>query len=278
MLIDTHCHLNFHAYDDDYTQIIETCLSKHIWMIIVSAQKNSVQKALDMASQYNEGVYASVGLHPIHLQKVTVTEDGQTFQTHEEGFDYDLYKRLAVHEKAVAIGECGLDYFEKNLPNEQADKAIALQKEVLHQHINLANEVEKPMIFHTRSSKEDPQGAYKDLLEILDAHPVKKRGVVHCFSGNLEMARAFISRGYLVSFTGLITFAPDWDEVIKQLDINQMMVETDSPYLTPVPFRGKRNSPEYVYYVAEHIAKLKGMSVDEVSRMTTQTARSLFQI
>lgn len=292
MLIDTHAHVNFNAFEDNGDEVIKRSLDNNVWMINVGSQYSTSRRAVDYAKKYQQGVYAAVGLHPLHLENVKVDlleEDG--FESRKEEFDYQKYRELALISKVVAIGEVGLDYYhvKKDIiklsierldkPSvEDTDKLISQiqsrQKEAFKKQLELASDINKPVIVHCRD-------AHNDTLEILkEAKGRMKnlRGVTHCFSGNLDEARQYIKLRFLISFTGLITFAKNWDEVIRNVDLDKIMIETDCPYMTPVPFRGKRNEPMYVEYVARKIAEIRGVSFEEVAEQTTQNAKMLFGI
>ncbi len=277
-LIDTHCHLNFNAYKDDLDAVIQRTLAAGMRVINVGSQNSTSQRAVDLAQKYPGQLFASVALHPLHLHEVYVDEVEIPFKTREEQFDYAYYARLARQPGVVAIGECGLDYFR--VPDGMDERAFKQkQKDVFLQHIQLAQEVSKPLILHTRASKRQPQGAYLDLLEVL-THGGYTRGVVHCYTGDLDTARKFLDAGFLLSFTGIITFpnAQELLSVVKYAPLDRIMVETDAPYLAPQQYRGKRNEPLYVRHVAEKIAEVKGISYDSVEEQTTANAEQFFGI
>ena len=271
-LIDTHTHLNFKAFATDYDEVIKRALENETQLIIVGSQKQTSERALEIAKEYNKGVYATAGLHPVHTFCTEVEEETDKFVTCDEDFDYEYYKKLAEDPKVVAIGECGLDYYR--LPEGDVSQVKEKQKEVFLQHVKLAREVGKPLIVHCRE-------AHDDLIKIMQNAECRMQnlcGVMHCFSGDMELAKQYIDLGFLISFTGLITFAHDWDEVIKNVPLEKIMIETDCPYMAPEPHRGKRNEPMHVKYVAEKIAELRGVSVEEVGEVTSGVARQLFNL
>ena len=276
MLIDTHAHVNFNAYKDDADEVIRRSLdgstgSPQVWMINVGSQYDTSKRAVEIAEKYKEGVYAAVALHPIHLGPPKfVDEEEVKFKTREEKFDKEKYKELAASPKVVAIGETGLDYY-----HTEDEKIKELQKEVFIQHLDLARELNKPVIFHCRK-------AYEDLLKILifnfQFSIFKPKGVLHCFMGKLSQAEEFLKMGFYLGFNGLITYCRDYDKVIKNTPLERILIETDCPYLTPIPHRGERNEPLYVKYVAEKIAEIKQVSFEKISEQTTENARELFKI
>ncbi len=278
MLIDTHTHVNFSAFKDDSQNVLRRCLQNDIWVINVGSQWSTSQRAVEIAEQYQEGVYAAVGLHPIHLYEMEVDEDEDIhFHSRAERFDYDKYKELALNSKVVAIGEMGIDYF--HLPKgENPEEVKRKQKETFLQGIELARELDKPIIVHTRPTK-GSFDAYDDEIKILEQVGYF-HGVIHSFLGSFEQAQTFLQMGFYLSFNGIVTFknAKEVQEVASKVPLERILLETDAPYLTPVPYRGQRNEPSYVEYVARKIAELKGISFEEVAEITTNNARRLFGI
>ena len=274
-LVDIHSHLNFNAFKDDADEVIRRTLEGGAWTILVGSQIDTSRRAISYAEKYPEGIYAAVGLHPIHLVEMEVDKDEidagegvSGFHTRKEEFDYDIYKKLAEHQKVVAIGECGLDYYRGR--NDEWIKKK--QAEVFRKQVMLARDVKKPLMIHCRN-------AYEDLLTILrDEKAGEIGGDIHFFSGPWEIAKQFLDLGFYLSFTGVITFARDYDEVIKKAPMDRIMIETDAPYVSPVPYRGKRNEPLYVRATAERIAELKELPFDEVAAATTKNALRLFRL
>jgi TatD DNase family protein len=276
MLIDTHAHVNFRAFKDDWRETIKRSLQNDTWVINVGSNLATSRRAVEIAGNYPDGVYAIVGIHPIHTSTRKVDPDelegGAGFAAAGEDFNEKEFSKLAQNPKAVAIGETGLDYYRLEnvgLPEDAKSRQI----EIFKKQIEFALEAGKPVVLHCRQ-------AYKELLSILKEYKNKNPklcGVNHFFSGKFFEAQALWEMGFLVSFTGVITFARDYDKVIKAAPLAKLMVETDSPYVAPAPHRGKRNEPLYVRYVAEKIAEIKGLSFDEVARQTTENARKLFR-
>lgn len=272
MLIDTHAHVNFVAFKEDGDVVVERALKNNIWIINSGSQWETSRRAVEYAKKYKEGIFASVALHPIHLASRAVHEslDEQElldFETKEEKFDYDYYKNLALDEKTVAIGETGLDYYHLGQENREAQ--IELQKEIFLRHLELARQVGKPVVIHCRE-------AHSDILAILSGWDIT--GMIHSFSGRWSQAQEYLKKGFYLGFNGIITFARDYDKVIKNMPLERLVLETDCPYLAPVPFRGKRNEPLYVKYVAEKIAQIKNISFEGVASATTENAKRLFNI
>ena len=282
--IDIHSHVNFKAFDSDRDEIIKRALENDIWVINVGTQMNTSRKAVEMANQYKEGVYAIIGLHPIHTgasfhDEKELSEGGKEFTSRGEAFDKEAYKELLSDPKVVGIGECGLDYY-RCTPD-----SIEKQKETFTEQIKLANEFSKPLMLHIRNNekqelitgKEGTPNAYIDALNLLKEHS-KVKGNVHFFAGTPEEAKAFLDFGFTLSFTGVITFTHDYDEVIKNTPLDMIMSETDSPYVAPVPYRGKRNEPLYVKEVVKKIAEIKNLSENQVAQTLIANAKRVFSI
>ncbi len=273
MFIDTHAHVNFATYKDDADEVLKRTLKAGVFVINVGSQYSTSQRAVEMAEKYETGVWAAVGLHPIHLVKRKINPGDSElsendFETTGEIFNYQKYLELAKNPKVVAIGEMGLDYHHFE-PEDNAEELKKKQKEVFLEGIRLANEIKKPIIMHCWD-------AYDDLYEILRNNTVEKRGIIHSFIGGCKTARKFTELGYKIGLNGMVTYAEDFNRLIKELDIKDIVLETDCPYLTPVPHKGERNEPLYVKLVAEKVAKIKEISVEEVAQVTTQNSKKLF--
>jgi TatD DNase family protein len=251
---DIHSHLNFADFDDDREEVIGRMQENDIWTICVGSDFESSKKAVEIAERHDEGVYASVGLHPIEVASQPL--GGETAKL----------KELAKHPKVVAIGECGLDVFRRKKDD------LPRQKDIFKQQIELAIELDKPLMIHCRD-------AHGDVLEILNSYKCPKlRGDIHFFSGSLEQAEKYFELGFLISFTGVITFARDYDEIIRNAPLDKIMIETDAPFVAPVPYRGKRNEPAYVIEVAKKIAEIRSISEEEAAEAATSNALKLFRI
>lgn len=279
MFIDTHAHVNFNFFKDDADDVTERALKEHTWHINIGADFKTSRRALDIANRYERGVYAAVGLHPMHLFAFRAKTQDYDFHTRGEEWSYDNYEKLAKFQKVVAIGEVGLDYYHMDIGHD-AEKIKNTQKDVFWQQLLLARRLGLPVIIHCRQ-------AYDDLIELLRKFKKEHRnlfshnqpwGVKHCYSGDEDMAWQFFNLGLVVGFTGLITFSKQWDNLIRKLPNDKFILETDCPWLTPVPHRGKRNEPSYVKFVAQRIAEIKGVEVGEIEDYTTETARNLFKI
>ena len=282
MYIDTHCHLNFNDYKEDALEIAKKTLSEDTEMIVVGSMLRTSARAVDFAEKFSKGVYSAIGLHPCHLINQTVENekdesDKYRFITQAEVYREEDYQKLIdSSNKVIAIGEIGLEYFRLPDDKKELEKIKELQKQVFKKQLNLAKKNNLPIIIHCREAHDD---LYSILYDFVEGKTLSEDwGVIHCFSGDYELAKKYNSLGLKISFTGLITFANQWDEVIKKIPLEKIMVETDSPYLSPIPYRGKRNEPLNVKEVVKKIAELKGLEVDEVAKITYNNAKQLFKI
>ena len=276
MLIDTHAHLNFNAFKNDVEDVIKRCADQKIGIINVGSEYKTSKRAVEMAEKHAQ-MWAAIGLHPSHLSEHEFEDgEGGKIKSAVEKFDREKYFELAKSKKVVAIGEIGLDYYHeaqniKHITKEQKE----LQKQTFIQEIELAIELDLPVMVHCRE-------AYKDLLEVLvgqnKKYGKKLRGVIHSYLGRLSYAQIFNEIGFSIAFNGIITYARDYDKVIKNIDLKYILTETDCPWLTPVPHRGERNEPAYVRYVTEKIAEIRNISYSEVENITFENAKHLFGI
>ncbi len=283
MFIDTHAHVNFNAFKDDAEEVIRRSLDNDTWMVLVGSEFKTSNRALHFANKYERGVYAAIGLHPIHLQESPVDsqeeDNSYSFTPRFEEFDYGSYEKLAKFEKVVAIGEIGLDYYHLD-PTKDIAAAKKKQHEIFAQQLLLARSLDLPVIIHCRQAHDDLLGILQEFKkEYGHIIPTDRPwGVVHCFSGDEDLAWKYFQLGLLISFTGLITFSKQWDDLIRKIPLEKIMIETDTPYMTPEPYRGERNEPVLVQYVAKRIAEIKSLKLEKVAEVTTATARGFFRI
>ena len=264
MLFDSHCHLNFDAFADRWGAVIADCQAQDIWLMNVGAQFETSQRAAAIALAYPRGVYASVGLHPIHVPGSA---------SHPEPFDPGPYRALiAATPNIRAVGETGIDFFHDT-------GNFAKQRAVFIEHINLAKELDRALIVHSRNSRDGSRNAYQEILTILK-NEQPPRAVIHCFGGTRSEAEAFLALGLYVGFTGIVTFknAGPLAEVVAALPLERIVIETDAPYLAPEPYRGQENQPLYVRFVAQKIADLRGLSFDAVADQTSRNAITLYKL
>jgi len=265
---DAHTHTNFVAYNDDREATILRAKDAGVGMNVVGTQLDTSKAAVALAEKY-DNVFATIGLHPIHTSKSyhdekELGEGGKEFTSRGEVFDMAAYEALGQNPRVIAVGECGLDYFRLE------EKTKEVQKEAFIRQIELANKLGKPLMLHIRN-------AYDDALEILKAH-AKVKGDTHFFAGDWATAKKFLDFGFTLSFTGVITFTHDYDEVIKNAPLDMLLSETDAPYVTPVPHRGKRNEPAYVELIVRKIAEIRGEDFEKVRRQILENACRVFGV
>lgn len=254
MLFDTHTHINATEFNEDLEDVINRAMDAGMEkMVVVGFDRPTINRAMELVEQY-DFVYASIGWHPVDAVDMV---------------DEDLLwiEELAKHPKVIAIGEMGLDYHWDKSPKD-------VQKEVFRKQIQLAKKVKLPIIIHNRE-------ATSDIVEILKEESAEEvGGIMHCYGGSVETALECIKMNFYISLGGTVTFknARKPKEVAEAISLDHLLIETDCPYLAPTPFRGKRNEPSYVKLVAEEIAKIKGISYEEVAKKTTENAKKLFGI
>ena len=273
---DVHTHTHFTAFENDSDEVIRRALDVGVWMGNVGTQRDTSAGAVSTAERYEEGVYAAVGLHPIHTEKshhdaqeLGLPDGASTpfraqFTSRGEDFDYDFYKNLALHPKVVAVGECGLDYYRLG------EESKARQFEAFERQIALASEVGKPLMVHCRN-------AFPDLIALLKPRAYGlKPGIVHFFTGSVDDARILLDLGFSFSFGGVTTFTSDYDEALRFIPLDRILSETDAPYVTPVPYRGKRNEPLYVREVVARIAAIRREDPTVVQKALVANACRIF--
>lgn len=266
--LDTHAHLNLAQFDTDRAAVAATCVEKGVGMINVGTHQATSQLAVELAEN-NQHMWAMVGLHPINVLSPDPDDPKPLV---ESVFDYDYYLTLAQHERVVGVGECGFDFFHN------PDDSYEQQREVFEAQIALANEVEKPLMLHLRSGQAaGGRDAYDDALEILRATAAVP-GNAHFWAGSIDQMRQFFDLGYTVSFTGVITFALMYRELVEYAPLDMMHAETDCPYVAPVPHRGSRCEPWMVEEVVRYIAEIKQLPLEEVSQQLRQNATRLYGI
>lgn len=253
-VVDSHCHLDMAAYDADREEVINSALAAGVGRLItIGIDLESSRMAVELAERH-PAVFATVGVHPHNVAELTNSG-------HEE------FRTLAVHNKVVAYGEIGLDFVKLyNPPN--------LQLIHFRRQVKLARELHLPLIIHDRE-------AHQEIMEVLEKEaPFPAGGVMHCFSGDPELADRVLALGFHISIPGVVTFnkAATLQEVTRTVPISSLILETDAPFLAPVPWRGRRNLPSYVLYTARKIAELKDIPLDDLARQTTENAVKLFNL
>ena len=254
MFIDTHVHLNADQYEVDLQEVIDRALEANVKkMVVIGFDRITIERAMKLVEEYSF-IYAVVGWHPVDA--IDCTEE-----------DLRWIEELAAHEKVVGIGEMGLDYHWDKSPKD-------IQQEVFRKQIRLAQKVKLPIIIHNRDATED-------VIRILqEEEAYLTGGIMHCFGGSVETAKQCIDMNFMISLGGPVTFknARQPKEVAKEIPLEYLLIETDAPYLAPHPYRGKRNEPSLVPLVAQEIARLKELPVEEVAKVTTENAKRFFGI
>jgi len=252
MLIDSHAHLEMKEFDHDREKVVERALQAGVdFVITVGTNLMLSRKAVELAEKH-ENIYATVGIHPHDVVKT----DNKTF---------DNLLELAHRKKVVAYGEIGLDFFRNISPQEK-------QIDLFGRQLELAKELQLPVIIHDRD-------AHEQTLKMVKASGLR-RGVFHCFSGDYDMAKQCIDLGFYISVPGVVTYdkAKTIQDIVRHVPLSSMLLETDAPYLAPIPHRGKRNEPSFIIHTAKKVAELKSLSLEEVAQATTKNAKSLFHI
>ncbi len=260
MLIDTHCHLNFHQYSDDLDAIISRAQEAGVNRVIIPAVDiQTSHEAITLANKYT-GIYVAVGVHP----NSTVDFDDKTLQEIE---------KLSNHPKVIAIGEIGLDYYWDKSPKDTQHRAFQAQ-------LDLASTLELPVIIHNREASEDTINILEAWAETLPDSLKDRAGVLHSVSAPADIAQRAVESGFYLGFTGPITFkkAEELRQVARQTPTNRILAETDGPFLTPHPYRGKRNEPAYIPYIVERLASLHQITSEDIGRTTTENAERLFHL
>ena len=275
--IDIHSHLNFSVFEEDRDEVILRAQRENVYMINVGTQLDTSKSAIELAEKYEKGVFACVGVHPIHSDvshhdEQELGEGNREFTSRGEKVDEEVYRKLASHKKVVAIGECGLDYY-RNDPKtykKQVDNFLA--------QIRVANSINKPLMLHVRKSVDSGvRSAYLDVADIIKSE-AKTKFNFHFFAGTLDEAKVLLDMGAMFSFTGVITFAKEYKEIVLYIPNDRIFSETDSPYVAPIPYRGKRNESAYVIEVVNKMAEIKGISPDTMKDHIWNNAKNFFGI
>lgn len=267
---DIHSHIDFPAFDLDREVVIQRMHDEGVGTIAVGIDLKTSKEVVELADRY-ENIYAAVGLHPTEISC------GDFGQLMYKDFNSDDYKEIVKNKKVVAIGECGLDYFRIKI--DKKDGIKKKQKENFIKQIEFALENNLPLMLHFRPTKQT-MDAYEDGFEILEKYKKeykeKLRGNLHFFAGDLNITKKFLSIGFTFSFTGVITFTDNYDEIIKYIPLDMLMVETDCPFVPPIPYRGKRCEPIYVKEIVKHIAKIRSEEYDKTKDIIADNAIRIF--
>lgn len=276
--IDTHAHLNLAAFASDSEAVARTCADKGVAVINIGTKESTSKLAVELAGKH-ENMFAIIGLHPIQTapgvhDEDEVGEGGTPFTSRGEIFDPAIYRELAKSEKVVGIGECGFDYFHHDPATRDIQEAAFIGQ------IELANELGLPLMIHTRNQKGGPTAgidAYDDVHAVLKRY-AKVPANIHFYAGSPLQAKKFFDIGCTISFTGVITFAKDYEEVVREAPIDLIHAETDCPYVAPVPYRGTRAEPWHVIEVVKKIAAIKGLDEEVVRVQLLENAAKLYKV
>ena len=254
---DIHSHINDKKFDGDIVDVVKQMVDENVWTIAVGTDRRSSQLAAQISYFYS-GVFSAIGIHPT--------------DNPAEHFNEPYFEELAGCPKVVAVGECGLDYFRAKDESAEEKKR---QKDLFEEQLEFAIKINKPLMIHCRN-------AHADMLDILaskkNEHGDKLRGNIHFFSEGKETAKKYFDLGFSISFTGVLTFTNDYDEVVKYAPLEGIMSETDSPYVSPVPYRGERNEPRYVKEVVKRIAQIRGEDYEKIEKAMVDNAFRVFNI
>ncbi len=278
-LIDTHCHLHFPPYQDDLPAVLGRLREKQIWGITIGTSLQNSERGITFAETH-EHLWATVGLHPEHF--TSDFHDEQEGETHEQTLDVDRLRQIARSSpRVVGIGETGLDYYRID-EGRDATESRRIQEEAFLQHVLVAQELDLPLIIHCR----DALTRLAELLQQEQGRGCTVRAVVHSFTGTWEEAKPLLDLGCYIAVNGIATFPlrktqlPEQaiDRTIERIPLARLLLETDAPYLAPMPYRGKRNEPAWVEEVAKHVARVRGITLDEIATQTTENAMELFRL
>lgn len=258
-IIDTHSHFNLHQFEHDRDDAVVRMQDAGVGTICVGIDVSTSEHAVALAGAH-EGIWACVGQHPTEWEKL---------------YDGEAFERLVQEKKVVAVGECGIDYYR-----EDDRKHSAIQKELFKKQIELAHTYNLPLMLHIRP-QQGTMDAYEEALDMLEVYKKEweaMRGTAHFFVGTKEVAQRFLNLGFYISFSGVITFVPEYEELVSYVPLERILPETDAPFATPVPYRGKRNQPEYVIEVVKKIAEIKKLPLEEAQKTLLQNTKTLFSL
>lgn len=280
MMIDTHCHIHFKAFENNRDEVIARSKEKDMILNLVGTQQSTSKKGVELAEKY-DWMYATIGLHPIQIHEVDVYEETTNFTSRGEDFNPEFYRELAKHPKVIGVGETGLDRF--HIPKDQSEELIlSAQKEVFRKQYAVAEEFGLPLVMHVRD-------AHDEMIALLEDIKKEKgsliRGVVHCYTGNWTEAEKYLELGFNLGFTGVVTFPAkknnpepqlELERVLQNIPLNRILVETDAPFLAPQAYRGEQCEPWMVEEVLKKFAVVKNMNIDEMTAQINKNTLELF--
>ncbi len=288
-LVDTHAHAQFHAFAGETDEVIRRALAAGTWVNLVGTQTATSRIAVETAARLGDGVFATVGLHPSHLLRTHEDDDELGAQMPEERFDPTFYATLAAHPRVVAVGECGLDFYHLS-ESVSFFEVRALQREQFAAQLDFADAQDLPIVVHCRDGRTPETAvAHQDVLALLAerfaAGKNPRRGVMHCYTGDWPTAERYLALGMYISFSGIVTFPPRktgregteaLQEALRRVPVDRLLLETDAPYLAPLPHRGERNEPAYVEHVARYAASVRGTTFEGIAAETSGNALAVF--
>lgn len=273
MLVDAHTHIQFPVYDEDGDEVIKRAKEAGVKMICVGTQAASSEAAVALAKKYPGEIWATAGFHPNHFASSWYYDKKEQKEAEREDFDAKRLRKIAENPEVVAIGEFGLDYYR--LTDEKKEKED--QQEAFEVQIEIAKDLKKALMIHCRPSK-GTDDAYLDALNLLSTYSSLPDKIFHFYVGSLAVTKKLVAAGTYFTFGGVITFARDYDEIIKYIPPDRILLETDAPYVAPEPYRGKRNEPAYIVETAKRLAEIKGKTLEEVSEQTFNNSLKVFKI
>ncbi len=276
-LIDVHSHIQFPVYDADRADVIQRAKEAGVKMVAVGTQFSTSEAGIALARQYPEDVWATVGYHPNHLSEDWHHDRKEQKEAEAEKFNIDTLRSLARDPKVVAIGECGLDYYRLTTNNLQLTTTKELQKKIFLQQAELAQELNKAIMIHCRPSK-GTDDAYEDLLNIISNTQFSIPKIVHFYVGGPVITKKLVEAGFYFTFGGVITFARDYDESLRVIPLDRILLETDCPYVAPQSKRGKRNEPAFLEETARKLAEVKNISLEQLIAHTMQNTIQVLKI
>ncbi len=273
MIIDSHTHVHFPVYDADRDAVIKRAKNVGVKMISVGTQAASSEAAVTLARKYPGDIWATAGFHPNHFASAWYHDKKEQEKTEREEFDAKRLRKIAENPEVVAIGEFGLDYYR--LVGEKKEKED--QQEAFGVQVEIAKDLKKALMMHCRPSK-GTDDAYLDAIHLLSTYDSLPDKIFHFYAGSLEVTKKLVDFGAHFTFGGVITFSRDYDEAIKYIPLDRILLETDAPYVAPEPYRGRRNEPSYIVETAKKLGEIKGIDLEKVAEQTTKSALQVFKI
>lgn len=276
-LFDAHTHVQFPIYDNDREEVIKRAREAGVKMLCVGTQAASSHAAVDLAKKYPGEIWAAAGFHPNHFASAWYHDKKEQQEAERESFDASKLRKIAENKEVVAIGEFGLDYYRLASDTRQATREKENQQEAFEVQVQIAKDLNKAMMLHCRPSK-GTDDAYLDAAKILSTYDNLPPKIFHFYVGSPAATQKLLEIGAYFTFGGVVTFSRDYDEIIKMIPLDRILLETDAPYVVPEPHRGKRNEPAYIVETYKKLAELKGVSLQKLAEKISETASKIFRI